>query len=49
MPWQTEARKSAKKEGQPVPRGDLGALAMIVMAAMLVIGGTFAWDVLRFR
>lgn len=47
FPWQTEARKRARKEGTVLPRPDLGGLAMISLAAIAIISGSVAWDLLR--
>jgi hypothetical protein len=46
-PWQTDARKQAKRDGTPMPRPDLGALAWVATAAVVAIGGVLAWDLLR--
>lgn len=47
MPWKTKARTHARSEGTRVPRPDYGALAVMIFAAVAIICGTLAWDLLR--
>jgi hypothetical protein len=47
LPWQTAARKQAREQGVPLPPPDRGALAMVALSAVVIVGGTLAWDLLR--
>jgi hypothetical protein len=47
VPWQTDARKAARAAGIPPPAPDWGALAIVSLAAVAVVGGVLAWDLLR--
>jgi hypothetical protein len=47
LPWQTVARKQAQEQGARLPPPDRGALAIVTCSAVIVVGGTLAWDLLR--
>lgn len=47
LPWQPGARKQAKERAAAPPPVDWGALALVSMSALVIVGCTLAWDLLR--
>ena len=47
LPLRWGARKQARQRGEPPPPVAWGAFAAVIVAAVLIVGGTLAWDLLR--
>ena len=47
LPWQPAQRKRAKAKGKPPPPVDRGALILVSVSAVVIVGGTLVWDIVR--
>ena len=47
LPLRLGARRQARQRGERPPPVVWGAFAAVIVAAVLIVGGTWAWDLLR--